>query len=321
MANGLFFTSSRMEATGGSNDGWYGEKFFDLFTTSMDNNSKWSTPVALPPPVNSTSSDGAAVWDAKNNVLYFTRCGKIKGKEGMCRLYKSVFANAQWGEPETLSFAGEDYNTGHPAINADGSVLYFASDMPGTVGGKDIFMVRWDAGSSNWGTPSNLGTVINTQGDDMYPFLSEEGKLYFASNGHGGMGGLDNYSATEENGVWGNVTNLQSPMNSPADDFGIMFNDAITGFLTSNREGGLGADDIYSFHIPPPIFSVSGCTTPPSDREAVHGEMQSSLLRPRTPGSGCDRPVLPRAVRTWHRRGRDGAQRPRSAIQADAGPR
>ena len=108
LPNGIFFTSSRMEATGSNNDGWYGEKFFDLFAAAMDNNNKWSTPVAVPPPVNSTSSDGAAVWDAKNSVLYFTRCQKMKGKEGMCRIYKSVYANASWGTPEPLNFASED---------------------------------------------------------------------------------------------------------------------------------------------------------------------------------------------------------------------
>lgn len=269
--NGLFFSSSRMEATGNKNDGWYGEKFFDLFTAAMDNNGKWSTPVAVPPPVNSASSDGAAVWDAKNNVLYFTRCGKIKDKEGVCRIYKSVYANNSWSEPEALSFAADAYNTGHPALNADGSTMYFSSDMPGTVGGKDIFVVKWDAGTNAWGAPANLGTLINTPGDEMYPYLASENKLFFASNGHGGMGGLDNYSVTNENGSWGNVANLQSPMNSPADDFGIMFSDASTGYLTSNREGGLGADDIYTFRIPPPIFSVAGRVYDTDTKESIAG--------------------------------------------------
>ncbi len=269
--NGVFFSSSRMESTGGSNDGWYGEKFFDLFTSSMDNNGKWSTPVAVPPPVNSSSSDGAAVWDAKNNVIYFTRCGKIKGKEGVCRIYKSVYANNAWGEPEALPFASEDFNTGHPAINAEGSVMYFSSDMPGTNGGKDIFMVTWDAANSAWGTPVNIGSAVNTTGDEMYPYLNSEGKLYFSSNGHAGMGGLDMFSATSENGAWGNVANLQSPMNSPADDFGIMFNDASTGFLTSNREGGLGGDDIYAFRIPPPVFTVAGRVYDTDTKESIAG--------------------------------------------------
>jgi peptidoglycan-associated lipoprotein len=266
---GIFFTSSRMESTGNGSDGWYGEKFFDLFTSSMDNNGKWSTPVAVPPPVNSASSDGASVWDAKNNVLYFTRCGKIKGKEGICRIYKSVYANASWGEPEALPFASEDYTTGHPSLSEDGKVMFFTSDMPGTTGGKDIYMVRWDG--AKWGTPTNLGTAVNTASDEMYPYAGPGGKLYFSTNGHGGMGGLDLYTATEAGGVWGSVTNLQSPMNSPADDFGIMFSDAATGYLTSNREGGLGADDIYSFHIPPPVFSVSGRVYDTDTKESIAG--------------------------------------------------
>ncbi|MBL0342364.1 MAG: OmpA family protein [Bacteroidetes bacterium] len=269
--NGMFFTSSRMEATGGSNDGWYGEKFFDLFTTAMDNNGKWSTPVVIPPPVNSSSSDGASFWDATNNVMYFTRCQKVKGKEGLCRLYKSVFKDAKWGEPEALPFASEDYTTGHPALNADGSVMYFVSDMPGTLGDKDIFMVRWDAAAANWGTPVNLGSAVNTNGTEMYPYVSASGKLYFSSNGHAGMGGLDIFTATEEGGSWGNVTNLRSPMNSPGDDFGIMFDTDMTGFLSSNREGGLGADDIYSFRIPPPIFSVGGRVYDTDTKESIPG--------------------------------------------------
>ncbi len=269
--NGMFFTSSRMEATGSNSDGWYGEKFFDLFTAALDNNGKWSTPVAVPPPVNSSSSDGASVWDAKNNVLYFTRCQKIKNKEGICRLYKSVYANAAWGTPEPLPFATEDFTTGHPALTEDGSVMYFTSDMPGTLGGKDIFMVKWDAASSNWGTPTNLGSAVNTTGDEMYPYVSASGKLYFSSNGHPGMGGLDIFHATEGGGSWGSVNNVKSPMNSPGDDFGIMFDGDVTGYLTSNREGGLGADDIYSFRIPPPVFSVAGRVYDTDTKENIEG--------------------------------------------------
>ncbi len=269
--NGVFFTSSRMEASGSNTDGWYGEKFFDLFTAALDNNSKWSTPVAIPPPVNSSSSDGAAVWDAKNSVLYFTRCSKIKNKEGFCRLYKSVYANAAWGTPEPLSFASEDYTTAHPALTEDGSVLYFTSDMPGTLGGKDIFMVKWDAASSNWGTPTNLGSAVNTTGDEMYPHVSPGGKLYFSSTGHPGMGGMDIFNAAENGGSWGGVSNVKSPMNSPGDDFGIMFENDITGYLTSNREGGLGADDIYSFRIPPPVFSVAGRVYDTDTKESIEG--------------------------------------------------
>jgi peptidoglycan-associated lipoprotein len=269
--NGLFITSSRMEATGNDNDGWYGEKFFDLFTTAMDNNGKWSTPVAVPAPLNGSASDGAAFWDAKNNVLYFTHCEKIKGKEGMCRIFKSVYANAKWGTPEPLAFASEDYNTGHPVLSADGSTMYFSSDMPGTLGGKDIFMVKWDAATSNWGTPVNLGSSINTPKDEMFPYIAADNKIYFSSNGHGGMGGLDIFSSTGDGASWSAPANLRSPMNSPADDFGIMFDSQITGFLSSSREGGLGADDIYSFRIPPPVFNVAGRVYDTDTKESIEG--------------------------------------------------
>ncbi len=268
---GIFFTSSRMEATGNGSDGWYGEKFFDLFTAALDNNGKWSTPAVVPPPVNAASSDGAACWDAKNNVMYFTRCEKIKGKEGFCRIFKSAYNGTAWGTPEALPFASEDYNTGHPALSVDGTTLYFASDMPGTMGGKDIFMAKWDAANNNWGTPVNLGSNVNTSRDEMYPYVAPSGKLYFSSNGLAGMGGLDIFSAVEEGGSYASVNNMKSPMNSPGDDFGIMFDSDITGFLTSNREGGLGADDIWSFRVPPPIFSVSGRVYDTDTKESISG--------------------------------------------------
>jgi len=130
-------------------------------------------------------------------------------------------------------------------------------------------MVKWDAASSNWGTPTNLGSAVNTTADEMYPYISPSGKLYFSSNGHPGMGGLDIFHATETGGSWGTLNNIKSPMNSPSDDFGIMFNDDITGYLTSNREGGLGADDIYAFRIPPPVFTVSGRVYDTDTKESI----------------------------------------------------
>ncbi|MEY3344213.1 MAG: hypothetical protein RL090_1897 [Bacteroidota bacterium] len=290
---GVFFTSSRMESTGNSNDGWYGEKFFDLFSSAMDNNGKWSTPVAVPPPVNSSSSDGTAAWDAKNKTLYFSRCGKIKGKEGVCRLYMSVYDGSKWSEPQPLPFASEDYNTGHPAVSNDGNTLVFASDMPGTLGGKDLYMTTRD-GSGNWNAPVNMGSSINTTGDEMYPSFAGE-KFYFASAGHAGMGGLDIFSASNNGGTWGDVTNLQSPMNSSADDFGILFMDATSGFISSNREGGQGADDIYTFRIPPPVFTVAGRVYDTDTKESISGATvelfgsDGTSLSVRTGGDGMYR--------------------------------
>lgn len=255
--NTLYFTSSRAEATGNSDDSWYGEKFYDVFKSTMDNNGKWSIPTAISDVVNSKASEGAVTFDAKGNVMYFTRCAKSdeKGKDGQCKIYKTIYDGAKWSTPELLPFNSDAYTCGHPSLSADGTTMYFASDMPGGLGGKDIWMVKSDG--TTWGTPVNINS-INTVGDEVFPYIAENGKLYFSSNGHPGMGGLDIFSAMSENGSWGSVTNLKSPMNSPSDDFGLMFNSTTTGYLTSNREGGQGADDIYSFVIPPSIFAVYG---------------------------------------------------------------
>lgn len=270
--NTVYFSSSRMEAAGGSNDAWYGQKFFDLFKSSQDNNGKWSIPTPLPNPVNSSASEGAATFDAKGNVMYFTRCDELKGKDtkdSKCKIYKSIYDGAKWSEPELLPFNSDEYVCGQPSLSADGNTLFFASDMPGGSGGKDIWMSKMENGA--WSTPSNLGSSVNTSGDEMFPYSAPNGKLYFSSNGHPGMGGLDLFSASNENGAWGSVTNLKSPMNSAGDDFGVFFNSTTTGYLTSSREGGQGADDIYSFVIPPANFSAFGKVYDTDTKEPIPG--------------------------------------------------
>jgi peptidoglycan-associated lipoprotein len=269
--NQIFLTSSREEATGTNNDGWYGQKFYDLFSASRDNNGKWSTPVPVPAPVNSDASDGSATLDSKGTTMYFTRCQSVEKKNGFCKIFKSTLGGTVWSAPEALPFNSDDYNTGQPSISADGTTLYFSSDMPSGQGGHDIYMCKWDAATNAWGSPMNLGTSINTSGEEMFPYMHENGKLYFSSNGLAGMGGLDIFSASNDGGSWGNVTNLKSPINSAGDDFGIMFNSFTTGFLSSNREGGQGSDDIYSFVMPPPNFSVGGRVYDTDTKENIAG--------------------------------------------------
>ncbi len=269
--NGLFITSSRMEATGNNNDAWYGQKFFDLFSAAQDNNGKWSTPVAVASPVNSSESDGVSFYHEQTRTLFFTRCNKLKGKEGNCRIMTSVWDGSKWSEPAYLPFTSEDFTSGHPYLSADGKTLYFSSDMPGTIGSKDIFSVAWNAADSSWGTPKNLGYTINTEKDEMYPYISPSGKFYFSSNGRPGMGGLDIYSSVNEGSNWGEATNLQYPINSSADDFGILFTSEKDGYLSSNRSGGLGEDDIYTFKIPTPVFSVAGRVYDTDTKESIAG--------------------------------------------------
>jgi peptidoglycan-associated lipoprotein len=268
--NGIYMTSSREAASGTKNDGWYGQKFFDLFSAEMDNNARWSTPVPLPPPLNSPASEGAATFDATGKTLYFTRCEERKGTIGYCKIYKSTLGASGWSTPEGLPINSDEYSVGHPSLSQDGKTLYFCSDMPGGKGGKDIYMMKWDDATNSWAAPVNMGPAINTEGDEMYPYLHPNGKLYFASNGHAGMGGLDIFSATHDGNAWV-INNLRSPINSPADDFGIIFTDATSGFLSSNREGGMGSDDIYAFLMPPPNFSVYGRVYDTDTKESIAG--------------------------------------------------
>ena len=148
----------------------------------------------------------------------------------------------------------EEYSVGHPAISPDGDILYFVSDMPGGVGETDIYYCVKNV-DGTWETPQNAGTTINTSGKEMFPVIEKNGDLYFSSNGHPGMGGLDMFRSTGSKETWSEPENLKHPFNSPKDDFAILFTEeGKTGFFTSNRDGGEGADDIYSFkYTPPPV--------------------------------------------------------------------
>ncbi len=256
MKNGIVFTSSREEATGTNNDNWYGEKFFDVFQANMDNNSKWSTPTNFPGPANSEYSDGSACFDASGKTMYYTTCPSSKDKNTQCKIMMTTQTDGKWSDPISLSFNNDAYTCGHPSLSLDGKTLYFASDMPGGSGGKDLWMSTLDGAA--WGTPMNLGSTINTDGDELFPTVSKNGKLYYSSNGKPGMGGLDILSTSNEGGSWSEPVNLKSPLNSPGDDFGIIFTSDTTGFLSSNRDGGKGADDIYTFVLPPLNILVGG---------------------------------------------------------------
>jgi peptidoglycan-associated lipoprotein len=256
--NSVVFTSSREEAVGTKNDNWYGEKYYDLFVASRDNNGKWSTPTSFTNVLNTENSDGAASFSADGKTMYYTTCPHSKDKNTFCQIMVSKMADGKWSEGVSLPFNSETYTTGQPSLSPDGKILYFVSDMPGGSGGKDIWMSRWDDASGAWGTPANLGAGINTDGDEMFPYAGRAGKLYYSSNGKPGMGGLDIFSSSFENGVWSEANNLKSPMNSSGDDFGLFFTNETNGFLSSNREGGKGGDDIYNFIIPPLNLAVAG---------------------------------------------------------------
>ncbi len=259
----LIFTSSREDATGKDLDEWTGQNFSDLFFTRIDRKGEWSTPVLLDENdlINTGANEGTPCLNSKFNTIYFTRCPNGRGKHG-CQIYKSNRTGHTWSKPVYLPLKGGDstFVFAHPALSSDELTIYFTSDIKGGFGGKDIWFAIRDSKNDVFKRPKNLGPLINTSDDEMFPFLRSDTVLYFASNGHIGMGGLDIFKTTKVNGVWGAPVNMKYPINSNTDDFAIIFNpdEKEEGYFCSNRKGGRGGDDIYYFIKPPLIFTLSG---------------------------------------------------------------
>ncbi len=203
----------------------------------------------------STVHEGPLTFDRTANNIFFTRNNLKKGKkkrakDGIVKLkiYTAERIDSTWKNVEELPFNDDESNTCHPAISVDGDALYFASDRPGGFGGMDIWVAYRRGGL--WSAPENLGATINTEGDEVFPFIHADGSIYFASTGHAGYGGMDLFSAQNLGGTWDSPENLGTPFNSEQDDFGFIIDrDKKNGYFSSSREGGLGGDDIYSFYV------------------------------------------------------------------------
>ncbi len=256
----IIFSSARQEAIGKNNDGWTGEKFQDLFEATVDKKGKWSTPKPLLEPINSNSSEGGLILDPKFDEMYFTRCETEKGKIGVCEILYTKRKGETWEEPKPVILVPDSFTAGHPALSPDAQTLYFSSDMAGGYGGKDIWISKWDKENKKWSMPANAGEKINTDRDEMFPYVASDGTFYFSSKGHVGMGGLDVFMAKLNNGTFDAPENMKYPINSSHDDFSFMIdeNAGDRGYITSDREGGKGSDDIYSWLLPPLVFTVSG---------------------------------------------------------------
>ncbi len=260
--NTLIFTSTRDAATGKDMDNWTGQNFSDLFISKLDPKGQWSTPVQLETGnvINTEANEGNPAVNSKFNQMYFTRCPNDKASLQGCKIMVSRRAGRNWGEPVPLNLGGDSTTVfGNPSISPDELTLAFTSTLPNGQDGKDIWFATRKSTSENFGRPLNAGPVINTPGDEMFPFLRNDTSLYFSSNGLPGMGGLDIFRSTFSNGEWTKPVNLQTPINSPTDDFAIIFNpEEDAGFFSSNRKGGRGSDDIYSFVNPPVLFTLEG---------------------------------------------------------------
>ena len=233
---------------------WSNQYFTKIYSSEMTSDSTLGTPKMFAKNIKIPFHEASPVFTKDGQTMYFTQNNYLKGKKGknsekvtLLKIYKAKLIDKEWSNVEELPFDSNNYSVAHPALSPDEKTLYFASDMPGTLGQSDIFKCKIDEDGS-FGIPENLGTKINTEGRETFPFVSENNELYFASDGHPGLGGLDIFYSKIENGVFSKVKNIGETANSPNDDFGFVINTKTKrGFLTSNREGGKGSDDIYQF--------------------------------------------------------------------------
>jgi len=269
----IIFASNRDDAIGKDNDPWFGQKHTSLFVSYQDRAGNWGAPTLLDEgPINTEYNEGAPATNSSGTELYFTRCLRSPDVEMGCRIFMSQRQGANWGEPREIKLTNDStVSVGHPALSPDGLTLYFVSNMPGGIGGHDIWYARRRAPGDEFGPPQNLGAPINSLGNEMFPYLREDGVLFFSSDGHPGMGGLDIFQSEWTPGGWSKPENMGAPINSPMDDFGMLFKPGLKqGFFSSNRRGTRGYD-IHSFYLAPVEFTISGVVRDDSTKAVLPG--------------------------------------------------
>ena len=254
----LYFASSRSKDKDAKVSAITGQNNNNLFLVKQDEKGAWLAPVELEDEVNTEYDEGTPSFSPDGNTMYYTYCAQDPEGPRTAEIYISTRSSAKWGKGTRATIVKDSVTAlGHPSISPDGKYLYFVSDAVGGFGGKDIFRAR--VAGNDFGPMENLGEEINTPGDEMFPYVRDSVTLYFASNGHPGMGGLDLFKATQDStGKW-NVENLGAPINSMADDFGITFaGKEERGFFCSNRKDARGYDHIYSFERPTITIFIEG---------------------------------------------------------------
>lgn len=241
-------------------NGLNGAPYLNVFYKTLGEKSSKKTK-QLSKKINTNYHDGPVSFSSDGTMMFLTRVNYVVNKRNKdfvnrAKLFISKGKDKNWDKPQPFGYNSDDYSCGHASLSADGTTLYFSSDMPGGFGGKDIWMCKKNGES--WDKPVNLGVDINTSGDEMFPFIRKDNLLYFSSDGLPGFGGLDIFSAKMVEGKWLLNRNEGLLLNSSTDDFGVYFlNDSI-GYFSSNREGGKGSDDIYSFKFTNKYMSIDG---------------------------------------------------------------
>lgn len=297
--DGIVFTADKEIKNSAKKSGWTGRSYYDLYYSKKGSDGNWESPQMLKGEINGEYHEGAATFNKEGNVVYFTRSNyftkhklaKNSRNESNLKIFRAELVNGSWTHVEELPFNSDDYSCGHPTLSADEKTLYFISDMPGGIGGTDIYRTTLMEGTdipplaitgpasesiaekiysnSTWSKPENLGTSVNTPGNEMFPSIAADGTLYFSSDANNNLGGLDVFATTCSATKCLAPENLGYPLNSSKDDFNYNINsDNKTGYVTSNREGD---DKIYDVTKNDPTFILTGTVTLKEDNSPIEG--------------------------------------------------
>jgi len=285
----LMISSMRDDATGRKPDGWTGQRFSDIYfiegerakkkkkrgqEANANDEVKWGDLEPMSDVINTKDHEGVVTFDSRGKTMYFTKCMKVKNVKLGCAIYTTKLVGQDWANPEPVVIALDSgASVGHPALSPDDNILYFAGEINGGKGGKDIYMTTYDRRARQWNAPTNLN--INTRGDELYPYAHGDGYLYFSSNGHVGMGGFDCFRVKlDENGMSvGDVENMLSPVNSEADDIALRWvpgDNTEKGFVISNRKGTRGEHDIWHVTEWSKEFEVTGTVVSSKNGKALN---------------------------------------------------
>ncbi|MBR1804692.1 MAG: OmpA family protein [Muribaculaceae bacterium] len=318
-ADQLYFTSSTEKATGDNKSEITGTKKSDVFFSKLDDKGKWTRPVAVEGELNTEWDEGITSFTPDGSTMYLAKAIR-KNAPSSIDIYTSSRSEAKWSAAQKFEITADTLSAYcDPAVSADGAWLYFSSDMPGGQGGKDLWRINI---KDKHGTLENLGDQINTPGDERFPYCRTDSIIYFASDGHPGMGGLDLFKATlQPSGKWF-IENMGSPMNSAYDDFGITFGKGESGFFSSNRGDARGYDHIFSFDKPDLKVWISGYVLDKDDEPVPNaiirivgddGSNQKSVAKP----DGSFRFDLQRGVSYVMLAGADGYLNNKQEFESD----